>query len=237
MTTNGVLLDSPALEGLEQSLGGLAFDLGRWRKLTELALAEGEKRRERVRQGISEAVAEAEGALRRLDADLDVLRRALALVPIDFQPVAQPQSSPAENPPAPEPAPGPVAPWVQALVDREEGKDAPVSALGPPPEIRQGQRTGMGVGYRASLYLLEVAQANTTGELTRRQAELACNGWGPGTIRDGLKRLTDDGLVERPERGLYRLTDAGRNAPSAPPGMLPLREPKEEEPAGALAGR
>ena len=131
----------------------------------------------------------------------------------------QEECSPAEN----HGAPLPVAPWVQALVEREEGKDLP-----PPPEIRQGQRTGMGVGYRASLYLLEVAQASKTGELTRRQAELACKGWGPGTIRDGLKRLADDGLVERPERGVYRLTEAGRNAPPAPPGMLPLKEPEEE---------
>ena len=230
-TTNGVLHhDAPALEGLEHSLGDLPFDLGRWRKLTALALAEGEKRRGRVQAGISEAVAEAEAALARLDGELDVLRRALALEPLH----PQEQRSPAENTPAPEPPPTeplPVAPWVQALVEREE------APLPPPPEIKVGTRTGMGVGYRASLYLLEVAQASNAGGLTRRQAELATRGWGTATLRDGLKRLVDDGLLERIERGVYRLTDAGRNAPPAPPGMLPLKEPQEEAAEAGAHGR
>ena len=108
----------------------------------------------------------------------------------------------------------------------------------PLPELpRRGVRTGGGPGRAAGTYLLGVLQQTQDGELTPRRARLACQGWSEGTVQDGLERLLRDGLVERPERGVYRLTDAGRNAPPAPPGMLPLQEPEEEAAEAGAHGR
>jgi len=89
---------------------------------------------------------------------------------------------------------------------------------------RKGTRTGQGVGGTAGRYLLGVLQATTDGQLTRRRAELACRGWSGGTVEDGLTWLLHQGLAERPERGVYRLTARGRDASPGPLPRLPLRD-------------
>jgi hypothetical protein len=168
---------------------GLSFDYARWRKLTELAVAEGEKRLADTHQ----AIRDAQAAVLLREQELDVLRRALALAP------RAAGAAPAPKRPRALPAPR-VEPW-------------------------------SGIGGRAAAYLLELVRVSGRDGLTRAQAVLACKGWGDGTIGDGFKRLLTDGYLERVERGVYRLTEAGRAAPPVPPGTLPLTEPVREEAA------
>src|SRR3954453_13948066 len=65
----------------------------------------------------------------------------------------------------------------------------------------------------------------------------------PGSLYHTIDRLTREGLAEaigtdregnRPERTTYRITDRGRDAPSAPLAAM-LRAPAEEHPQLALA--
>src|SRR5215217_6843145 len=67
---------------------GLSFDYARWRKLTELAVVEGEKRLVDTHQ----AIRDAQQAVLLREQELDVLRRALALTP------TAPQALPAPHP-------------------------------------------------------------------------------------------------------------------------------------------
>jgi hypothetical protein len=55
-------------------------------------------------------------------------------------------------------------------------------------------------------------------------------------VRDGLRRLVDDGMLERTSPGTYRLTPAGLAAGPSEAGMLPLLEPAaEHDPRGDAA--
>lgn len=122
----------------------------------------------------------------------------------------------------------------RALATLLEGPPPAISLPdGPLRPLGQGSHPhpGMGPGYRAGRYLLEVLQQRPDGMFTVKEAHLACKGWRETTINDGLRRLVTDGLVERPQRGHYRLTDKGRQ--EGPADTLPLQEPEEVQEATA----
>lgn len=216
MTTNGAPNgthpDPAALMG--------TFDFEKWRRLTELAIAEGEKRLAQAR----EAIAEARDAVEKRERELDVLRRALSLEVLPHVPHV-PHAldgaavvSPLPPPPTPSGGAGPAV-----LVP---------AGLPPPPEIGRAVRDGKGTGYRAGMYLLEVIRLRGDGTLSYRQAVLACNTWSAKTVQDGLTRLVRDGLVERYDKGAYRLTEAGCDLCAdgpVPAVLLPLSDPGREE--------
>jgi hypothetical protein len=64
--------------------------------------------------------------------------------------------------------------------------------------------------------------------LTPDVVALSCKGWARSTVRDGLRRLVDDGMLERTSPGCYRLTPAGLAAGPSAAGMLPVIEPDPE---------
>lgn len=220
MTTNGTPKPPDDALGLVGH-----FHIDKWRKLTELAVQEGEKR---LAQAL-EAINEAQDAVLQRQRELDVLRRALTL---EVQPAPSPAPIVANglsvHPPAPTPAP--VRDAVLALTRSPD--EAEVVALPPPPEIGKTVRDGNGNGYRAGMYLMEVIRLRGDGTLSRAQAILACSGWKIGTVQDGLHRLLRDGLLERYGKGLYRLTQAGRDLCAdgpVPAVLLPLSDPGREE--------
>ena len=194
-----------------------AFNFAAWRALTERAIAECERRLELAQQTARAATAAVEAHQR----ELVVLRRALA------------GSLPSlrEPPPAP-PGGGPRA-----------------GRTGSPPTILRGVRTGKGPGSQSAAYLLEVARVRVSVKAEKRQGSnghavvdlsldggealtpetiaLSCKGWARSTVRDGLRRLVDDGQLERTSPGTFRLTEAGLAAGLVRDEPLPLLEPPE----------
>jgi hypothetical protein len=189
------------------------FDFQQWYALTEKAIAECE-RRLALAQDTARAAAAAVEAHQR---ELVVLRRALTGSP------ERPSSGLRETPPH------------------------LLSEAGRPPTILRGVRTGKGPGSQSAAYLLEVARVRVHVKAEKRQGSnghatvdlaldggealtpetiaLSCKGWARSTVRDGLRRLVDDGQLERTSPGTFRLTEAGLAAGLVRDAPLPLLEP------------
>jgi len=122
----------------------------------------------------------------------------------------------------------------QGAVDARRGEvELLERALALRPSRRRRGVVGGGVGRAAATYLLEVmttrlAQSGEAG-FTTHLAMLSSRGWPRTTVESGLRRLVADGLIERVALGRYELTDAGRAAPPAGPGRLPLLPPRAAE--------
>jgi len=194
------------------------FDFQQWYALTEKAIAECE-RRLAVAQDTARAATAAVEAHQR---ELVVLRRALA-------------GSPERPAPAPREPTRPLLPEA--------------ASAGRPPTILRGVRTGKGPGSQSAAYLLEVARVRVHVKAEKRQGSnghavvdlsldggealtpetiaLSCKGWARSTVRDGLRRLVDDGQLERTSPGTFRLTEAGLAAGLVRDAPLPLLEPPE----------
>jgi hypothetical protein len=188
------------------------FDFQQWYALTEKAIAECERRLEVAQQTARAAAA----AVEAHQQELVVLRRAL--------------TGSSERP---APTGGAVTP----------------AAAGRPPTILRGVRTGKGPGSQSAAYLLEVARVRVHVKAEKRQGSnghatvdlaldggealtpetiaLSCKGWARSTVRDGLRRLVDDGMLERTSPGTFRLTEAGLAHGPAGAATLPLLEPTE----------
>ena len=186
------------------------FDFAAWRSLTERAIAECERRLALAQHTARTAAA----AVEAHQQELAVLRRAL--------------TGSSERP---APTGGAVTP----------------AAVGRPPTILRGVRTGKGPGSQSAAYLLEVARVRVHVKAEKRQGSnghatvdlaldggealtpetiaLSCKGWARSTVRDGLRRLVDDGQLERTSPGTFRLTEAGLAAGLVRDAPLPLLEP------------
>lgn len=243
MTTNGTHTPAPA--------AAPAFDFDAWQRLTRAALVQGEQHLDAARREHAEAGA----AIARMEQQMAILRRALALSPSATVTPTTTASLRLVPPPA-APALGPITSAAPS--------PARPAVVGAPPQILRGVRTGKGAGSQSAAYLLELARVRVAvkadrrvpgrrpgadgmagvdleldgGEaLTPETVWLSCRGWAKSTVRDGLRRLMEDGLLERTAPGTYRLTHAGLAAGPSEAGMLPLREPVDDarEPEGVEA--
>lgn len=90
-----------------------------------------------------------------------------------------------------EPTSGQSAPPIELSVDGLNSKEAKVFHL----------LNGEGAGVRTIMTIAEIA-----GTCFKSQSKKRSNSW----ARNSLRRLVQGGLVEKVERGKYRVTDAGR---------------------------
>jgi hypothetical protein len=213
-----------------------AFDYRQWRAITERALATVRAQHAQVSQELRRVQRDVERLgeqAARLDGEIAFLERALALD-------AAAPDSPTAAPSGPAPAlPGGAPRTPEAL-------PLPLPLPLPPP-MKKGSRSGVGVGGRAGMYLLEVARIRTqvqaeqrtgrphgapvdlaqdgAGALTHAVIRLACKGWASSTITVGLRRLVADGYLTRTSPGVYALTEYGVAAGPRSDARLPLTDP------------
>jgi hypothetical protein len=90
-----------------------------------------------------------------------------------------------------EPTSGQSAPLIELSVEGLNAKEAKVFHL----------LNGEGAGVRSIMTIAEIA-----GTCFRSRGKKQANSW----TRNSLRRLVQGGLVEKVERGKYRVTDAGR---------------------------
>ena len=203
------------------------FDYRAWRGITERALATVREQHAQVSQARRRVQREGDRLSEqasRLEREIAFLERALAL-----------------DAAAPEPS-VPVLALPAGAVLEPEARPLP-----PPPSMKKGSRSGVGVGGRAGMYLLEVARIRTqvqaeqrtgrphgapvdlaqdgAGALTHDVIRLACKGWASSTITVGLRRLVADGYLTRTSPGVYALTEYGLAAGPRSAARLPLADP------------
>lgn len=108
--------------------------------------------------------------------------------------MATPKKKPARKPAKArkkDPTSGQSGPTIELSVDGLNAKEAKVFHL----------LNGEGAGVRAILTIAEIAET-----CFKSQGKKRSNSW----ARNSLRRLVQGGLVEKVERGKYRVTDAGR---------------------------